>query len=97
MDGVHPRRCVVCGMAVVCAAASPHCPACAARALPIPVQYSAVLLSCRVPCLAGCVVWVVCVCLRCSCGGVSSVHSPLTVVVGGAVVGGGVALCGGVA
>ena len=34
-------------------------------------------------------VWVVSVCLWCSCGGVSSVRSPLTVVVGGAIVDGG--------
>lgn len=31
------------------------------------------------------------VCLWCSCGGVSSVHSPLTVLGGGAIVDGGVA------
>lgn len=39
-----------------------------------------------------CGVWVVSVCLWCSCGGVSSVHSPLTLVVGGAIVDGGVPL-----
>ena len=43
--------------------------------------------------IAGCCgVWVVSVCLCCSCGGVSSVRSPLTLVVGGAIVGGGVPL-----
>lgn len=63
-----------------------------ARALLIPLQYSSVLLSCCALFLARCcAVWVVGVCLWCSCGGVSSVCSPLAVVVGGAVVDGGVA------
>lgn len=62
----------------------------AARALLVPLQWRRVLLSyhalshCRV-----CGVWVVSVCLCCSCGGVSSVRSPLVVVVGGAIVEGG--------
>ena len=64
----------------------------AARALLIPLQCWRVLLSCRALFLARCVVCgVVSVCLRCSCGGVSSVRSPLVVVEGGAVVDGGVA------
>jgi len=41
-------RVCCCGMAVVCAATSLHCPVCVVRALPIPVQYSLVLRSCRV-------------------------------------------------
>lgn len=62
-----------------------------ARALLIPLQCWRVLLSCRalLPIGSGAVVWVS-VCLCCSCGGVSSVCSPLVVVVGGAVVDGGV-------
>lgn len=63
----------------------------AARALLIPLQYSSVLLSCRALLLARrCGAWVVSVCLWCSCGGVSSVRSPLVVVEGGAIVDGGV-------
>lgn len=64
-----------------------------ARALLIPLQCWRVLLSCRVlfHCRV-CGVWVVSVCLWCSCGGVSSVCSPLVVVEGGAVVDGGVPL-----
>lgn len=62
------------------------------RALLIPLQCWRVLLSCRALFLAGCCgVWVVSVRLRCSCGGVSSVRSPLVVVVGGAIVDGGAA------
>lgn len=75
----------------VCAAVVP--PGAVVRLVPllIPVQYSSVLLfvSCTVPCRV-CGVWVG-VCLWCSCGGVSSVRSPLTLVVGGAVVDGGAA------
>lgn len=42
--------------------------------------------SCRALFLARyCGVWVVSVCVWCLCGGVSSVHSPLTLVVGGAI------------
>lgn len=62
-----------------------------ARALLIPVQCWRVLLSCRALFFARCVVcgWAsVSVC--CSCGGVSSVRSSLTVVEGGAIVDGGV-------
>ena len=48
-------------------------------------------MLCTVPCqVHG--VRVVDVCLCCSCGGVSSVRSPLVVVEGGAVVDGGVLL-----
>ena len=62
----------------------------AARALLIPVQYSPVLLLCRVPSRCQvCGAVRVSVCVWCSCGGVSSDHSPLVVVVGGAVVDGG--------
>ena len=60
-------------------------------ALLIPVQYSSVLLLCRVLFSAGCVVCGRCVCLCCSCGGVSFVYAPLTVMVGGGIVDGGVA------
>lgn len=64
-----------------------------ARALLIPLQCWRVLQSCRalLPIRSGVVVWVVSVCLWCSCGGVSSVRFPLVVVEGGAVVDGGVA------
>lgn len=55
MDGVHPPRCVVCGMAVVCAAAV-HLGRGVVRALLTLVQYSSVLLSCRALFVAGCVV-----------------------------------------
>ena len=62
----------------------------AARALLIPLQCWRVLLSCRALFIARCCgVWVVSVCLCCSCGGVSFVHPPLVVVEGGAVVDGG--------
>ena len=63
-----------------------------ARALLIPLQCWRVLLSCRALFLARCCgVRVVDVCLCCSCGGVSSVcPPPLVVVVGGAIVDGGV-------
>ena len=54
------------------------------------VLASTAVMSHSVPCRV-CGVWVVNVCLWCSCGGVSFVCSPLTVVVGGAVVDGGVA------
>lgn len=62
-----------------------------ARALLVPLQCWRVPLSCRAVFLARCCgVWVVDVCLCCSCGGVSSVYSPLVVMVGGGVVDGGV-------
>lgn len=57
---------------------------------PIAVLASTAVMSCTVTCRV-CGVWVVSVCLWCSCGGVSSVHSPLVVVEGGAIVDGGVA------
>lgn len=80
----------VCGMAVVCTAAvqpsavvwlmpySSHCSA---------GEYCCHVTQCSLPGVwcgvgVGVGVW-------CSCGGVSSVHSPLVVVVGGAVVDGG--------
>lgn len=47
-------------------------------------------MSCTVTCHV-CGVWVVSISVWCSCGGVSSVRSPLTLVVGGAIVDGGVA------
>jgi len=62
--------------------------ACTVRCVwPCPTHPTAVLpsiavVSCTVSCRA-CGVWVVCVCLWCSCGGVSSDRSPLVVVVGG--------------
>jgi hypothetical protein len=61
---------------------------------PCPAYLSAVLVStavvsCTVPCWVRGVWW--CVCLCCSSYGVSSDHSPLMVVVGGAVVDGWVA------
>ena len=48
-------------------------------------------MSHSVPCRV-CGVWVVSACPCCSCGGASSVRSPLALVVGGAVVDGGVPL-----
>lgn len=63
----------------------------AARALLIPLQCWRVLLSCRALFFAGCCGVVrVTISPWSSCGGVSSVCSPLVVVVGGAVVDGGV-------
>lgn len=62
------------------------CGSCPTR--PIAVLASTAVMSHSVPCRV-CGVWVVSVCLWCSCGGVSSVRSPLVVVVGGAVVDGG--------
>lgn len=80
------------GMAAGCAAAVLPSAVAWARALLVPLQCWRVLLSCHTVFLARCCgVWVVDVCLWCSCGGVSSVHSPLVVVVGGAVVDGGAA------
>lgn len=55
---------------------------------PIAVLVSTAVVSCTVPRqVCGAVRVSVSVC--CSCGGVSSVHSPLVVVVGGAIVDGG--------
>ena len=82
----------VCGMAVVRAAAVLPSAMGVARALLIPLQcrQCTAVMSRTVPCRV-CGVWAVSVCLWCSCGGVSSVHSPLAVVEGGAIVDGGVA------
>lgn len=85
---------VVCGMAVVCVAAV--LPSAVVWLVPYSSRCSAgeyCCQSCVVSCQV-CGVWVVSVCLWCSCGGVSSVHSPLVVVEGGAIVDGG-ACCGG--
>lgn len=57
---------------------------------PIAVLVSTAVMLCIVPCRVG-GVWVVSVCLWCSCGGVSSLCSPLVVVEGGAVMDGRVA------
>lgn len=57
---------------------------------PIAVLASTAVMSCTVP-RQVCGVQVVSVCLCCSCGGVSSVRSPLTLVEGGAITVGGVA------
>nr|DAM57424.1 MAG TPA: hypothetical protein [Caudoviricetes sp.] len=83
----------VCGMAVGVLLLS--CPVkwCGSRPThPTAVLTSTAVMSRTVPCQ---VLWCVggeCVCLCCSCGGVSSVCSPLVVVVGGAIVDGGVPL-----
>lgn len=61
-----------------------------APAHPTAVLASTAVVSCTVRCRV-CGAWVVSVCLWCSCGGVSSVHPPPLVVVGGAIVDGGVA------
>ena len=95
MSGWCPSS-LVCGMAVGVLLLSCQCSG-AAFALLVPPQYSSVLLPCHatVPCQV-CGVWVVSVCLCGSCGGVSSVHLPLVVVVGGAIVdGGGAVVVGG--
>lgn len=87
MDGVHPPRCVEwrwCALLLSCPVQ--WCGVCPAH--PIAVLASTAVMSCTVPCRV-CGAWVVGVCLCCSCGGVSSVHSPLVVVVGGAIVDGG--------
>ena len=89
VDGVHPLRCVEWRWCVLLLS----CPVqwCGSRPThPIAVLASTAVMSCTVLCQV-CGVWVVSVCLCCSCGGVSSVCSPLAVVVGGAVVDGGVA------
>lgn len=81
----------VCGMAVARATAVlsstvvrlvPYSSPCSAG------EYCCHVTQCSLPV---CGVWVAGVCLWCLCGGVSSVRSPLVVVVGGAVVDGGVA------
>ena len=96
MDGAHPL--LVCAVEWRWCVLLSVCPVRVAqpRVSSIPARYSSVLLSCRVlsRCRV-CGVWVVSICLWCLCGGVSSDHSPLTVVVGGGIVDGGVALCGG--
>ena len=75
------------GGGVCCCPAQPGvCGSCPTR--PTAVLASTAVMSCTVL-RQVCGVWVVSVCLWCSCGGVSSVHSPLVVVVGGAVVDGG--------
>ena len=67
-----------------------HCPVYVARALLIPLQCCWVLRRVMLLFFAGwCGVCGVCVCLWCSCGGVSCVCYPLVVVVGVAVVDGG--------
>ena len=80
----------VCGMAVVCAAAV--LPSAVVWLVPYSSHCSAGEYCCHVVhwdhCRV-CGVWVVSVCLCCSCGGVSSVRSPLVVVDGGAIVDGG--------
>lgn len=87
MDGVHPPRRVEwrwCVLPLSCPVRGAAC------ALLIPLQCWRVLLSCRALFPAQvCGVRVVGVCLCCSCGGVSSVCSPLVVVEGGAIVDGG--------
>lgn len=63
----------------------------AARTLLVPLQHSSVLRHVVHCSLRVCGVWGVSVCLWCSRGGVSSVYSPLVVVVGGTIMDGGVA------
>lgn len=84
MDGVRPPRCVEwrwCVLLLSCPVQ--WCGSCPTH--PIAVLASTAVMSCTVICQV-CGVWVVSVCLWCSCGGVSSVCSPLVVVVGGAIV-----------
>lgn len=89
MDGVRPPRCVEWRWRVLLLSCTAQCGG-VARALLIPLQCWLVLqlMSCTVSCRV-CGVWVVSVCPWCSCGGVSSVRSPLVVVEGGAVADGG--------
>lgn len=89
VDGIHPPRCVEwrwCVLLLSCPVR--WCGLCPTS--PIAVLISTAVMLCTVSCRV-CGVWVVSVCLWCSCGGVSSVCSPLVVVEGGAVVDGGVA------
>ena len=89
MDGVHPPRCVEWRWRVLLLSCPVRwCGLCPTH--PIAVLASTAVMSCTVLCRVRGVL-VVSVCLCCSCGGVSSVHSPLVVVEGGAVVDGGVA------
>lgn len=91
MSGWRPSS-SVCGMAVVCTAAV--LPSAVVGLVPYSSHCSAseYCSSCRALFLARCCgVRVVSACLWCSCGGVSSVRSPLALVVGGAIVYGGVA------
>lgn len=74
------------GVCCCCPAQCSGCGQCPTH--PTAVLASTAVMSCTVPCQV-CGVWVVDVCLCCSCGGVSSVRSPLTVVVGGGIVDGG--------
>lgn len=87
VDGVHPSRCVEWRWGVLLLSRPAQwrgsCPT-----HPTAVLASTAVMSCTVPCQV-CGVWVVSVCLCCSCGGVSSVCYPLVVVEGGAVVDGG--------
>lgn len=82
--------CVPCGMAVGCAAAGLPQPSVCGLCHLLPVHTVSTARSCRVLFLVGsCTVRVVSVSPRSLCGGVSSVHPPLVVVVGGAIVDGG--------
>ena len=74
MDGVHPPRCVEwrwCVLLLSCPVQ--WCGSC--PTYPIAVLASTAVMSCIVHCRV-CGVWVVSVCLWCSCGGVSSVRPP---------------------
>ena len=83
MDGVRPRRCVEWRWCVLLLSRPVRwCGSCPTH--PTAVLISTAVMSCTVPCQV-CGVWVVSVCLRCSCGGVSSACSPLVVVEEGAI------------
>lgn len=88
MDGVHRPRCVEwrwCALLLSCPVQ--WCGSCPTH--PTTVLASTAVMSCTVLCQV-CGMRVVTVCLCCSCGGVSSVRSPLVVVDGGAIMDGGV-------
>ena len=99
MDGVHPPRlCAVWNGGGVCCYWSTQPSACGLHHI-LPVHTVSTAQSCRVLFLVGsCTVRVVSVSPLSLCGGVSSVHPPLVVVVVGAIVDGGacVVVVGGV-
>lgn len=85
VDGVHPPRCVEwrwCVLLLSCPVR--WCGSCPTH--PIAVLASTAVMSCSVSCRV-CGVWVVSICVCCSCGGVSSVCYPPHV-------GGGWGYCG---
>lgn len=90
MDGVHPPRCVEWRWVLLPLSCPVQwCGSCSTHPTAVLASTAVCVMHCSI---AGCGVWVVGARLWCSCGGVSSVCSPLVVVEGGAVVDGGVSL-----